>query len=341
MPGDAAGRHATRRQSMWKRVFSSVLFLTLPVFGAAPAHAADDYPGRPVKMIVPYPAGGTADLMARNFCEFLGRELGQPIVVENKPGAAGQLGTSLTAKAVPDGYTLGQSNAGTFEVSPHLYKSLPYNLQSDFEQIAVMGRMGLVFGVRAESPIRTVKDLVAQAKKDPGTLSYATPGVGSSNHLNGALLATTAGFEWMHVPFKGVSEFLPAVLGGQVTVLIDQYPSMMKQLEGGKIRGIAVSTAERIPSSPDVPTFRESGYPDMVSYSWFGLMVPKGVPAPIVDRLTAASRKVLDNADYRAKVVSMGAEPGDAMRGDMQKLIAANSKVWRKVIEDNHIVVDK
>lgn len=326
---------------MRKHLISRALFLALPLLGAAAAHAADDYPSRPIKMIVPYPAGGTADLMARNFSEFLGRELGQSIVVENKPGAAGQLGTSLTGKAVPDGYTLGQSNAGTFEVSPHLYKSLPYDLHTDFEQIAVMGRMGLILGVSAESPIQSVKDLVAQARKRPGEISYATPGVGSSNHLNGALFATTAGFEWMHVPFKGVAEFLPAVLGGQVTALIDQYPSMMKQLEAGKIRGIAVSTAERIPSSPGIPTFKESGYPDMVSYSWFGLMVPKGVPAPIVEKLTVASRKVISNADYRAKVAAMGAEPSDVMRADMQSLIDANGKVWKKVIADNHIVIDK
>ena len=329
---------------MWKQVrrgFSSVLFMTLPLLGVMPVHAADDYPNRPLKIIVPYPAGGTADLMARNFCEFLGRELGQSIVVENKPGAAGQLGTSLAAKAVPDGYTLGQSNAGTFEVSPHLYKSLPYNLQTDFEQIAVMGRMGVVFGVSAESPYKSLDDLIRDAKRNPGKLSFATPGVGSSNHLSGALLASTAGFEWMHVPFKGVAEFLPAVLGGQVTALVDQYPSLMKQLEAGKIRGVAVSTAERITSSPNVPTFKESGFPDLVFYSWFGLMLPKGVPAPIVDKLTAASKKVIGNPDYRAKVAAMGAEPSEIMRGDMVRFIHINSQVWKKVIEDNRIVMDK
>ena len=334
---------------MWRcarrSVLSSALMLALPwlavATATAPAHAADDYPNRPLKMIVPYPAGGTADLMARNFCEFLGRELGQSVVVENKPGAAGQLGTSLTAKAVPDGYTLGESNAGTFEVSPHLYKSLPYNLQTDFEQIAVMGRMGVVYGVSAESSIKSLDDLIREAKKNPGKLSFATPGVGSSNHLSGALLASTAGIDWMHVPFKGVAEFLPAVLGGQVTALVDQYPSMMKQLEGGKIRGIAVSTAERIPSSPNVPTFKESGYPDLVFYSWFGLMVPKGVPAPIIDKLTNASRKIIHNPDYRAKVAALGAEPSEVMRADMVKLIQTNSQIWKKVIDDNKIVVDK
>ncbi|MPM59316.1 hypothetical protein SDC9_106156 [bioreactor metagenome] len=324
-----------------RRVFSSLLCLFLPLVCAWSAHAADDYPNRPLKIIVPYPAGGTADLMARNFCEYLGHELGQSIIVENKPGAAGQLGTSLTAKAAPDGYTLGQSNAGTFEVSPHLYKSLPYHLDTDFEQIAVMGRMGVVFGVSADSPYKTLNDLIRAAKKNPGKLSYATPGVGSSNHLSSALLASTAGFEWMHVPFKGVAEFLPAVLGGQVTALVDQYPSMMKQLEAGKIRGIAVSTAERIPSSPDVPTFKESGYPDLVFYSWFGLMLPKGVPAPIVDKLTVASRKVVNNADYRARIAALGAEPSDVMRGDMVKMIHANSQVWKKVIDGNKIVIEK
>ncbi len=330
---------------MWKSVkgsfFLNAVVLALPLLSAAPVHAADDYPNRPVKMIVPYPAGGTADLMARNFCEFLGRELGQPIVVENKPGAAGQLGTSLTAKATADGYTLGESNAGTFEISPHLYKSLPYNVDTDFEQIAVMGRMGVIFGVSAESPYKTLADLIHAAKKEPGKISYATPGVGSSNHLSGALLASTAKFDWMHVPFKGVAEFLPAVLGGQVTALVDQYPSMMKQVEAGKIRGIAVSTAERIPTAPDVPTFKESGYPDLVFYSWFGLMVPKGVPAPIIDKLTKASSKVIHNPDYRAKVTALGAEPNDAMRADMVKLIQANSKVWKKVIDDNKIVLEK
>ncbi|WP_313301320.1 tripartite tricarboxylate transporter substrate binding protein [Diaphorobacter sp.] len=324
-----------------KHGFSCVLLSALALMGVAPAQAADDYPNRPVKIIVPYPAGGTADLMARNFCEFLGRELGQSIVVENKPGAAGQLGTSLAAQAAPDGYTLGQSNAGTFEVSPHLYKSLPYNLKKDFEQIAVMGRMGVVFGVSAESPYKTLDDLIKDAKKHPGKLSFATPGVGSSNHLSGTLLASTAGFEWMHVPFKGMAEFLPAVLGGQVTALVDQYPSMMKQLEAGKIRGIAVSTAERIPSSPNVPTFKESGFPNLVFYSWFGLMVPKGVPAPVVDKLTNASRKVIGNPDYRAKVAALGAEPTDIMRGDMVKMIDNGSQVWKKVIEDNKITVDK
>ncbi len=329
---------------MWKQVrrgFSGMLFMALPLLGVAPAQAADDYPSRPLRIIVPYPAGGTADIMARNFCEYLGRELGQPIVVDNKPGAAGQLGTSMTAKAAPDGYTLGQSNAGTFEVSPHLYKSLPYNLQSDFEQIAVMGRMGVVLGVSADSPYKTLDDLVRDAKKNPGRLSFATPGVGTSNHLSAMLFASTAGFDWLHVPFKGVAEFLPAVLGGQVTALIDQYPSMMKQLETGKIRGIAVSTAERIPSSPNVPTFKESGYPNLVFYSWFGLMLPKGVPAPIVDKLTAASKKVINNAEYRAKLVTMGIEPSEIMRGDMVKFISTNSQVWKKVIDDNKISVDQ
>ena len=329
---------------MWKRAklsISCAMLFTASLLGVAPAQAADDYPNRPIKIIVPYPAGGTADLMARNFCEYLGRELGQSIVVENKPGAAGQLGTSMTARAAPDGYTLGESNAGTFEVSPHLYKSLSYNTQTDFEQIAMMGKMGVVYGVSAESNIKTLADLIREAKKNPGKLSFATPGVGSSNHLSGTVLSSLGGFDWMHVPFKGMSEFLPAVLGGQVTLLIDQYPSMMKQLEAGKIRGIAVSTAERIPSSPNVPTFKESGFPELVTYSWFALMVPKGVPAPIIDKLTSASKKVINNPDYRAKVFAMGAEPSDEMRGDLSKMINTNSLVWKKVIEDNKITIDK
>lgn len=306
---------------------------------AAAATAQAAYPDRPITLVVPYPPAGTTDIASRTVAQAMEAKLGQTIVVENRAGAGGNIGMAYVARAKPDGYTIGMGTIGTQSINQFLYKDMPFDPEHDLVPIALVLTTPNVIAVNAQSKIKTMQDLIAAAKaaKDK-KLSYASPGVGSSVHLTGAYLEQVAGIEMLHVPYKGVSGSLPALIGGQVDVLMDNLPSTLAQIkDGSKIRGIAVTSAKRSASIPDVPTVAESGLKGVDVTAWFALYAPKGTPPEAVNKLIDAAKDALKSAPLQAKFVSLGAETGTLVGDDLKAFEAKERERWSALIKDRNI----
>jgi tripartite-type tricarboxylate transporter receptor subunit TctC len=255
--------------------------------GALPA-AAQDFPTRPITWVVPFTPGGLADIGARTVGKILAEKLGQPIIIENKPGAGGIVGAEAVANAKPDGYTMYYGSSGPMGVNPSLHKKLSYDPIKSFVAIHGIAISPLVIGTNPSKPYKTLKELVEYAKKRPGELTFSSVGVGSTHHLGGELLGLAAGIKLIHIPYKGSAPALTDVLSGTIDVLFDNAIPIKPQLEAGKILPLAVAATKRLPILPDVPTTAELGYPEVLMSSWSSAVVPAGTPQPIVDRLAAA-----------------------------------------------------
>jgi len=283
------------------------LLAALPVL-ALPARAQAPWPSKPIKLVVPYAPGGTTDVIGRVIAEYLGQRLGQNLVVENRPGKGATIGTSQVAKAAPDGYTLVMSNIAAFAIAPPLYGDLDYDPVRDFAHISLASFNPSVLVVNPDFPARTLADYVAYARAHPDKLAYATSGPGSSNHILGVMLAMVSNTKLVHIPYRGAGPAMQDVIAGNVPSMLDSLPSAAPHIKAGKVRAIAVSGAERNPSVPDVPTMKEQGFPDLVSYSWFGLSGPAKLPAPIVERLAREMQVVLKNPEVIKRWQEIGAE---------------------------------
>ncbi|MCX7932712.1 MAG: tripartite tricarboxylate transporter substrate binding protein [Rhodovarius sp.] len=270
----------------------------LALFGglAAPALAlaqATDWPNRPVRVIVPWPPGGSTDVLARLLSERLAATLGQPFLVENRPGAGGNIGTDALAKSAPDGYTMGPVTVGGWTINQFLYSRMPYDPDRDLQPISMHWSLPNVFAVSAQhNPARTVQEFIAWARGRRGGVSYGSPGVGTTPHLSGAWFVQRAGLDGEHVPFRGAAQTIPAILSGDVTFAIDNLASYVPVITEGRMRALAVTSAERWPTLPDVPTMQEAGMPGFVVESWCAMAFPAGVPAPILQRAAAAIQAV-------------------------------------------------
>ncbi|WP_063584165.1 tripartite tricarboxylate transporter substrate binding protein [Achromobacter ruhlandii] len=307
---------------------------------AAPAAAAT-WPERPITLIVPFPPGGTTDIFARTIAEHMRPALGQSIVVENKPGAAGNLGVAAATRAQPDGYTIVLGSVGTQSVNQFLYGNIGFNPATDLVPLGMIASTPNVMAVAAGSPWRTLQDVMAAVKKDPGKYSYASPGIGSSVHLTGAYFESMAGLQMLHVPFKGSSAAIPAVIGGQVDILMDNLPSSMAALKAGdRLRGIAVTSAERSPAAPDLPTMAEAGLPGFEVTAWSGLYVPRGTPAPVVDKLIAAMKQALQSPALKQSLAQVGATPGNLFGADLAAFEVKERDKWGKLIQSRGIKAD-
>jgi tripartite-type tricarboxylate transporter receptor subunit TctC len=276
---------------------------------ALPARAEAPWPNRPIRLVVPYAAGGSTDVIGRVMAEYLGRQLGQNLVVENRPGKGATIGTSQVAKAAPDGYTLVVTNISSFAVSPPLYGDLDYDPVKDFAHISLASLNPSVLVVNPKFPAKTLAEYVAYAKANPDKLAFATSGPGSSNHILGVMLGLATGIKLVHVPYRGAGPAMQDTIAGNLPSMFDSLPSAASHIKAGTVRAIAVSGEKRNPSFPDVPTMKESGYPELVSYSWFGLSAPARTPAPIVDRLAREMQIVLKNPDVVKKWDEIGSEP--------------------------------
>ena len=272
------------------------------------AHAETPWPNKPIRLVVPYAPGGSTDVVGRVIAEYLGRRLGQNIVVENRPGKGASLGTSLVAKAAPDGYTLVVSNISAFAIAPPLYGDLDYDPVKDFSHISLASFNPSVLVVNPSFPAKTLAEYVAYAKANPDKLAFATSGPGSSNHILGVMLGQVTGTKLVHIPYRGAGPAMQDTIAGNVPSMFDSLPSAAPHIKGGKVRALAVSGEKRNPSFPDVPTMKESGYPDLVSYSWFGLSGPARLPAPIVERLAKEMQVVLKEPDVMKRWAEIGAE---------------------------------
>lgn len=279
----------------------------LLLFGSVSA-AAQDYPNRAISWVVPYAAGGITDNASRTIAKQLGEELGQPVVVENKPGAGGIVGAEYVAHAKPDGYTLLYTANGIVATYPYLYKKLSYDPQRDFTPLHGVQKVYMLVVVRADSPFKTLADLIAYGKKNPGKLNYATIGTGSVQHLFGELLQKEAGFKMTAIPYKGLAPALNDLLGGSIDITLD-YPITMKdQIEAGKVRALAISGEQRAKSLPDVKTVAELNYPNAAFTAFTGVVLPKGIPADVLKKLAAAFDKVMSSPQIVKYMVDQGAD---------------------------------
>ena len=299
--------------------------------------AQDKYPNKPITWICPYAAGGSADNRARQMAKVMGIALGQPIIIDNKSGAGGNIGTEFIARARPDGYTLGMGNFAPLAVNHALFKKLNFNPLTDIVPIMLIEKGPLMLTVRSDSPFKTVQDIVAAAKASPGKLSYASGGIGGTHHLSGALFENAAGIEMIHVPYKSGSAAATDLLGGQVQLMFEQMYIAMPGVQSGKTRAIAITSKTRNPLLPDLPTMGEAGYPAVEVLNWQGLVAPKGLSADLVKLLNATANKAMLDKEVREKILGQGNELGGGTPEQFAALIKAEMPRWAKIVKDAKI----
>ncbi|HSF47378.1 MAG TPA: tripartite tricarboxylate transporter substrate binding protein, partial [Burkholderiales bacterium] len=269
--------------------------LTLGSGSAFAQSPATNYPNKAIRFVVPYTPGGTTDILARIIAAELTKNWGQQVFVDNRPGAGGNIGTGFVAKADPDGYTIVMGAISTHAINPSLYKNIPYDHIKDFAPVTRVGLLPNVLVVNPSLPVKTVKEFIAYGKANPGKLSYASPGTGTSLHLSGELFKSVTGVDMVHVSYKGSAPALTDLLGGQVLAMFDNLPASLPHIKAGKLRALAVTTAKRAPALPEVPTMVEAGVPDFVVTSWFAVFVPAKTPKEIIAKLNSEMVKVLNS----------------------------------------------
>jgi tripartite-type tricarboxylate transporter receptor subunit TctC len=308
-------------------------FAALLLFGlVVTSGLAADYPTRPIRLIVPYPPGGTLDILARGIGPELTTQLGQPIVIENRPGAAGAIGTEAAAKASPDGYTL-LIGGGSGSAVHALLRNVPYDPVKAFTPIGTLATYPSVLIVNPGTPAKSVQELIALAKASPGKLSYGSPGTGNINNLVGELFKSLAGVDIVHVPYKGAALVITDVVAGHVPVGFVLLPGAMGQLRSGKLRALAVTTEERVSAVPDVPTMRQAGVRDLVLFDWSGLFAPVGTPKDVIARLSAEVRKVVLSPQMRQRSVEQGFEPKALSGEEMAALMKSDAEKWARIVK--------
>ena len=316
---------------------AAAILVSAPAFAQDPAAG---YPNKPVRLVVPFPAGGTTDILARIIGQKLSTSLGQQIVIDNRAGAAGNIGADIVAKSAPDGYTLVMGTPGTQAINQLIYSKMPYDTVKDFANVAIVGRIPNVLAVHPSVPAKTVAEFIDYAKKNPGKLNYGTPGNGSTGHLSMELFKTIAGgIDVQHVPYKGSAPMLQDLIGGQIQSTFDNLPSALPHIKGGALRALGVSTTERSPALPDVPTVDETvkGYE---ASSWFVVAAPAGTPKPILAKLNAEINKALAAEDVKARFAEIGATPVGGAPEDLDRLVQSEIVKWRKVVEVSGAKVD-
>jgi tripartite-type tricarboxylate transporter receptor subunit TctC len=317
--------------------------LPLLIAAATAAHAqttAEGYPGRTVTIVVPFPAGGGTDLGARLLAQKLAQKWGQGVVIDNRGGAAGLVGAEMVAKAKPDGYTLLIGNVGTQSINPSLYKKMPYDAERAFVPVSLVAELPFVMMVSPTLPAKTVKEFVALAKASPGKVTFASSGSGGSPHLTGEIFSAAADVRMTHVPYKGGTPAMTDLMGGHVDVLFASILESASYIKAGKLRGLAVTSAARSPTLPDLPTLAEAGVPNAVSGSWIGLLAPAGTPQAIVDKLAADVKSVIAADDTRQKLIEQGAVPRGTGPAELKAQIDTDSARYGRVIREKNIGVD-
>ncbi len=301
---------------------------------------AQGYPSKPIRLVVPFPPGGPLDLAGRAIGDHLARAWGQPVLVENKPGAGGNIGADLVAKSAPDGYTLVMGALSTHAVNPHLYAKMPYDALKDFAPVTLVAVTPNVLVVNASMQASSVKDLIALAKASPGKLSFASGSNGSAGHLAGELFKTLAGIDIVHVPYKGGAPAMQDLLGGQVQFMFDNLANAMAQIKAGKLKPLAVTTAKRSPLAPELPTMAEAGVAGFDISTWYGIMAPAGTPPDVVRKLNAEIVKFLASDDMREKLKAQGAEPAPMSPEQFDAFIRSEWRKHAKIVKDSGAKVD-
>jgi len=304
------------------------------------ASSAQGYPDHAIRLVVPFPAGGTTDILARAAAQKLTESLGKSVVVDNRPGAGGNIGADLVAKSPPDGYTLLMGTVGTHAINPSLYAKMPYDHVKDFVPVVLVAGVPNVLVVNPSLPVNSVADLIKLAKSKPGSINFASSGNGTSIHLSGELFKTMAGVDMTHVPYKGSAPALTDLMGGQVQVMFDNLPSSLPHIKAGKLRAIAVTSLKRAPALPDVPTISESGLPGFEASSWFGILAPAGTPPAIVTRLNTEINKWLQTPEAKEQLLAQGAQAAGGTPEQFAAHIRAETDKWAKVVKASGAKVD-
>lgn len=319
-------------------LFKAAGLLFAACLASTPA-AAQSWPAKPVKVVVAFTAGGTTDILARAVGQQLQDKLKQSFVVDNKPGAGGNTGTELVVRSAPDGYTLIVNSVGPIAVNPTLYKKLSYNPQTDLVPIVQIAEVPNVLVVHPSVPAKTVEEFIAHAKAQPGQLNYGSTGIGTSSHLSGFILGKRAGIDVVHVPYKG-ADALRDLLAGRIQFMFATIPSVKQHIDAGTLRAIAVTSARRSRSMPDVPTVAERGFPGFEAGSWFGFFAPKGTPAEVVTTLNKAVNEIIAVPAFAAQMIREGADPAGGSPQDFAAFVQREFEKWRTVVRDSGAVVE-
>ncbi len=302
--------------------------------------SAQSFPTRPLKILVGYSPGGPADALARIAAQILAEGLGKPVVVENRPGAGGTIATSAAAKATPDGYTL-VATATSDVINPLFNKQVHYNIETDFAPIALVASAPNVLVVHPSIPVRSTQELIEYGRAHPGILNYGSAGVGTVSHLAGALVAERARVQFVHVPYKGTAAAQTDLLSGRLQFMFDSIISALGNAKAGKLKALAVTSPERWPSVPEIPTMAESGFPGFNMTAWFGLMAPAGTPAPIVSRISEVLSQGLQSIEVRERIAAIGAEAGRMTPAEFGQYIRAENTRWKKLFADGLIRIEE
>ena len=310
-----------------------LVLLATPAFGQA-------YPAKPIHLIVPFPPGGPTDIVGRLVAQKISEGVGQPVVVENRAGAGGTVGSIAASKAAPDGYTLLYGSTSTLAIAPSLYRNLPYDPRKSFVPISLVSRGPILVAVNAQVPARTLKELIDLAKKQPGKLSYSSAGSGTPPHLAGELFKAVAGVDLLHVPYKGGAPAISDLVGGQVQAIFEGQVALAPHLQSGKVRALAITGAQRSPALPDVPTAAEAGLPQYDANFWSGLVAPAGTPPEAIQRLNSVLAKALASPEVRETLTRQGLEPAGNTSKEFASYIGAEMEKWAGVVKASGAKLD-
>ncbi len=325
---------------LYSRRFFAVAVAAGAIIAPASSGFGETYPSRPVRMIVPFPPGGSTDIMARVVAQKLTEKLGQQVIVDNRGGAGGTIGMNLAAKAAPDGYTLMMSTSITHTVGVSLYRKLPYNVLTDFAPITLAASVPLLLVVNPSVPAKSVKDLIALARAKPGQLNYASPGNGTSGHLAAEMFKSMAGVDVVHVPYKGGGPAIADLIGGQVQMLILSAVATLPHVKTGKLRALALTSLTRSPDLPHIPTVSESGLPGYEVVLWYGLSAPAKTPTAVVTRLNQEVVRIMQSPEMRERLASEGGQPVGNTPQQFQEIIKADVAKWAKVVKEAGVRVE-
>jgi len=315
-------------------------WLAVCLVWAAGAAAAEPFPSHPMRIVVPFAAGGAVDVLARIAGQQLGAALGQPVVIENRTGAGGNIGGDAVAKAAPDGYTMLLATTGLLTVNPTIYHAMPFSPSRDLAPVARLATVPNLMVINPDLPVHTVAEFIAYAKARPGKVFFGSPGSGTGIHLSGELFNLMAGVEMVHAPYRGSAPALADLMAGAVQVMFDNMPSALPLARSGRLRALAVTTATRAPALPDVPTLAESGLPDYETSAWFGIMVPVATPPEIVATLGQAFDRVMRLPDVEQRLAELGAQSTPDTPAEFAAFIAVETTKWSKLARDAHVTVE-
>ena len=319
------------------------LWLVLPVLAAMFASTgalAQAYPAKPVRLVVPFPAGGATDILARTISLRASEKLGQQIIIDNRPGAGGTIGSDHVAKATPDGYTLLIATGSTHSIGPIINSKIPYNVERDFAPVSYIARTSSVLVVPNSLPVKNLQEFIALLKANPGKYNYGSSGNGTNSHLSGELFKAQAGVFMTHIPYRGTGLVFTDMVAGQVHMLMDNYVTAQSNIRDGKLRVLGVTSLQRLPFMPDVPTLNEQGLKGFDVSNWFGIYAPKGTPADVVARVGTAFNQALQEPDLQKRLATLGATPTGSTPEQMATVVAGDTVKWSKLIRDRKIVVE-